>query len=331
MVGSAHLTSAVVVMGKKKSKPIPFKKPRDPEQTRRTRRKVRHVIGAIICVGAVCGGLVALRDYVDKRVVFPDAPPTIVLANRPAWMSDFLAEQIAALARPVGTHSTFDRSVLQDAANLLKDNPWIRQVKQVRRAYGKKPGDTIEIDCEYRAPIALVHWKDYFWLVDAEGVKLPEQFTADQVPRIIVGRDRKMNIRVIEGIDRPPPESGQKWSGDDLVAALEMVRVLFGKPFTEEIVKVDVTNFGGRRDPREAQVELITKYNTRIRWGRPVNAEDYFIEVSTARKLDYLRQVYNQFKRVDGNRPWIDIRFDKITYPSIDPAAQGAEHASGQE
>lgn len=289
-------------------------------------------MGALICVGAVCGGLVALRDYVDKRVVFPDGPPKIVLANRPAWMSDFLAEQIAAVAKPIGAHSTFDRSVLEDVAKLLEGNPWIRQVKEVRRAYGAKPGDTIAIDCEYRAPIALVHWKDYFWLVDSEGVKLPEEFTADEVPRIIVGRDRKMNIRVIEGVSRPPPESGQKWIGQDLQAGLDMVRLLFGKPYAEEIVKVDVGNFDGRRDPREAQLVLVTRYNTQVHWGRPVNAEDHFIEVSTAQKLEYLRQVYQQFHRVDGNQPWIDIRFDKITYPSAaEPPPRPQEHASGNE
>lgn len=314
-------------MGKKKAKPIPMKKPRDPEKSRRIRRIVRHCIGAFICLIAAVGGLIVLKHHVEKDLVFPSAPPRIVLANQPAWMSDFLADQIAATAKPTGTHSTFDRQVLEDAANMLKGNPWIREVKQVRRAYGQVPGDTIEIDCEYRAPIALVHWKDYYWLVDGEGVKLPEQFTSEQVPRIIMGRDRKMNIRVVEGIDRPPPESGQKWTGDDLAAGLDMVRLLFGRPYAEEIVKVDVSNHLGRRDPREAQIVLVTKYNTEIRWGRPVNAEDYFIEVSTARKLKYLEQIFDEFKRVDGHRPWIDIRFDKITYPSVEPTQ---EHASGQ-
>jgi len=314
-------------MGKKKAKPIPVKKPRDPEKSRRIRRIVRHTIGAVICLIAAVGGLIVLKHHVDKDLVFPAAPPKIVLANRPAWMSDFLADQIASSAKPTGTHSTFDRQILVDAAKMLEGNPWIRRVKQVRRAYGDKPGDTIEIDCEYRAPIALVHWKDYFWLVDAEGVKLPEQFTSDQVPRIIMGRDRKMNIRVVEGVDRPPPESGRKWVGDDLAAGLDMVRLLFGRTYAEEIVKVDVTNHVARRDPREAQIVLITKYNTEIRWGRPANAEDYFIEVSTAQKLKYLQQIFDEFKRVDGHRSWIDIRFDKITYPSVEPSP---EHASGQ-
>jgi hypothetical protein len=48
---------------------------------------------------------------------------------------------------------------------------------------------------------------------------------------------------------------------------------------------------------------------------------DAFIEVSTARKLDYLRLVFEQFGRVDGKHQCLDIRFDKVTYPSEEEAA----------
>ncbi len=53
-----------------------------------------------------------------------------------------------------------------------------------------------------------------------------------------------------------------------------------------------------------------------VRWGRPINAKDFFVEVSTTQKLKYLEEIYGQFHRVDGGQPWIDIRFDRITYPS---------------
>jgi hypothetical protein len=43
---------------------------------------------------------------------------------------------------------------------------------------------------------------------------------------------------------------------------------------------------------------------------------DAFIEVSTARKLTYLRLAYEQFGRVDAKHQCLDIRFDRVTYPS---------------
>lgn len=313
----------------KKTKPIPVKEPRkpmDPEQRERLRRLCIHLTIAVLLIGGCATGFVVARRYVDRRVAFPTTPPKIVLANRPVWMSDLLAEQIAKTARPVGTHSAFDHQMLQDVVAVLQANPWVRQVRQVRRVYGEKPGDTLEIDCEFRAPVALVKWGEYYWLVDREGVKLPEQFTAQQVPRIVIGTDRKMNIRLIEGVRQPPPESGRRWAGEDLMAGIEMVNLLFGRPYCEEIVKVDVANFGGRLDQKEAQIVLVTKYASEIRWGRPLHAKDFFIEVSTAQKLAYLETVWRERRRVDGGHPWIDIRYDAITYPSTGHTA----HANGR-
>jgi len=48
------------------------------------------------------------------------------------------------------------------------------------------------------------------------------------------------------------------------------------------------------------------------------------VEVSAAQKLSYMERVWKQYGRVDANQPWIDIRFDKITYPS---AAAPEPHA----
>ena len=91
-----------------------------------------------------------------------------------------------------------------------------------------------------------MHWKEYYWLVDEEGVKLPEQFTAQQLPEIAKGRDRKLQFRIIEGVQNPPVESGHRWPGEDLAAGLDLARYLYGQPFAEEIVRIDVENFGGR-------------------------------------------------------------------------------------
>ena len=68
---------------------------------------------------------------------------------------------------------------------------------------------------------------------------------------------------------------------------------------------------------------LLTKRGTEVRWGRPVNAKDFFVEVSVAQKLDYLRRVFQQYGQVDAKQAWIDIRFDKITYPRAEPPPTG--------
>lgn len=284
-------------------------------------------VGAVVLLlSGVALALHFTKQYVDRKIVYPTRPPTIVLKNRPIWMTDFLAEQIAASIRPAGLNSTFDEQMLTDRVKLLKANPWIRTVRSVRRAYGQRPGDTLEIDCDFRDPVALVKWGEDFWYVDAQGVKLPERFSLKQLPKLMFGQDKHTHIRVIDGILRPPPVAGKVWGGEDLAAGLGLCRLLYGRPFTDEIVKVHVENYGGRRDSLEAQLVLVTRYNTEIRWGRPVDAADKFIEVSAAEKLDRLSRVYQEFGRVDARQPWIDIRIDKITYPS--PADGTAQQAS---
>jgi hypothetical protein len=91
-----------------------------------------------LLVGGGLGfGYYQVRSYVDRRLVFPIAPPRVVLVNQPAWMSDRLATQIIESVRPGGTYSAFDQQMLIDMAGLLQSNPWVRRVNQVRRVYGK--------------------------------------------------------------------------------------------------------------------------------------------------------------------------------------------------
>ncbi len=247
----------------------------------------------------------------------------VTIKDKPIWMSDFLAEQIAATV-PRASSSTFDRDLLVAAADKLRENPWVNNVRQVRRVYGQRPGDTLEIDCDFRAPIALVEWGKYYWLVDGEGVKLPEQFTASQVPGIVIGRDRKMNIRLIDGVRQPPPDTGRRWSGQDLAAGLGVAKLLYGKPYAEEIVTINVANFAGRVDQREAQIVFWTKYATQVRWGRALDAKDFFAEIPASRKLDEMALIVKDYGRVDAGRPWVDIRYDRIMYPTPPTAGSPA-------
>lgn len=279
------------------------------------------LIGSIslASIALVSFGLYKVCKYVDHNVAYSPEPPKVVLKSRPAWMSDLVAEQICAAARPSGAHSALDGRMLRDAKSMLENNirtnAWIRQINQLKLVYGQHPGDTMVLDCEFRVPVALVHYKDAYYLVDGDGSALPERYSADQVARVIFGTDGRMNIRVVEGIQGERPMPGQKWEGEDLAAALEMIKVLHGKQYAEEIVKVDVSNFAARQDSREAQLVLVTRQNTQIRWGKPPSSTD-IAEVPAMEKLRNLQRVYKQYKRVDAGHQWIDVRFDQVKCPA---------------
>ncbi|HYE16825.1 MAG TPA: hypothetical protein VEA69_00150, partial [Tepidisphaeraceae bacterium] len=271
-------------------------------------------------VGLFAWGYLRMRDHVAKDVAFRKDAPRVVLKNRPAWMSDGVAAKIVAVAQPDVAHSAFDHGLLVNIASLLRNHrdtaPWIRQVNAVRRAYDKAPGDMIEVDCDFRAPAALVRFGDYYWLVDGDGTLLPEQYAPAEVRRVMYDDAARLNLRVIEGVAAAPPEAGQRWRGEDLLAGIEMVKLLHGRASADEVERVNVANFMGRVDRREAQVVLVTRYNTQVRWGRPVGAKDFFVEVTPAQKLKYMEELVAKFGRVDAKLPAVDLRFDVVTFPS---------------
>jgi len=321
----------------KKPKPIKLQKPRDLEHTRRVRRLCAHLLLAALAAGGIGAGYYYADRYVQERVAYPSRPLLIVLKNRPPWMNDFLVEQIATIARPIGAHSAFDHRLLVDTSEMLARNPWVRKVYSVRRAYTYKPGDTLEIDCEYRAPVALVKSGLFYWLVDENSVRLSERFTEQDVPSIQFGPDGHTRIRVIEGARQPAPHvPGDKWAGEDLAAGLKMVNYLFGRAYSEDVLRVNVANFNGRVDAKDPQIVLETRYKTQIWWGRPPNENDLdsFIELTTARKLNRLRLICEQYGRVDARQQWVDIRFDTVGLPPLPeaspPANSGHRQPSGR-
>ena len=268
------------------------------------------------------------RDHVVSDIAFPRNAPKVVMKDRPSWMSDALANKILRVAAPDVAHSAFDHQLLVNTASLLQSHPdtapWIRGVKSVRRVYGSAPGDTLEIDCDFRSPVALVKWENYYWLIDGDGILLPEQYTINDLQKVMYDGDH-LNLRIIEGIASAPPESGQKWQGADLAAGIDMIKLLYGKPYADEVERINVANLGGRQNPNEAQIVLVTRYLTQVRWGRPVNAKDYFVEVSPAQKLEYMSKIVQQYGRVDAKHSAVDLRFDVVTFPSSD--AQQTEQA----
>jgi hypothetical protein len=281
------------------------------------------VAGMTVSIGVAA--IAVLRDLIETRYAWPPTAPRVVLVNQPPWMSAALAQQIIDTARPVGVHSVFDRELLISTARALQASPWIKQVIQVRRTYVHWPGDTLEVQCVYRVPTALVQWQDYYWLVDGDGYKLPEQYLPDQLPRAMVAPNGKLTLRVIQGVSRPPVLTGSRWPGEDLAAGLELVKLVANTPFADDLRTVDVSNFNGRHDSQAAQIVLITRFGTRIFWGRAPSATDSFVEVPTSQKLQSLNDIYQQMHRVDGGQPWIDIRFDQVLYPSPQPAAAASQ------
>lgn len=293
----------------------------------RQRRLVLALFALAIVAGGTVGAFIRVRQYVDKQVVFSKEPPRIVLKDRPAWMKPQVAAAIARSAQPMAGCSAFDRQVLEDIADIARRNPWVKKVKQVRRVFDQRPGDTIEIDCEYRIPAAWVRdggktprETDRIILVDTDGIILPENrpLRGDELRAALYGPDGKVNLRCIDGVARRAPmENGRiavglKWIGDDLQEGLKLARILHGRAAAEQLIIIDVNNHAGRQDNREAYIVCHTPRGSVIRWG---GATDTVAEITGAQKLLMLDQLVQKFKSADMNQPWVDLRFDQVGFP----------------
>lgn len=296
---------------------------------------------ALLRLGIVAGvlgggawGYHALCLQVENKLAVSARPPAILMKNRPIWMNDELADQIVRSIAPTKPRSATDHELLHEIADRLTLNPWIKKVRQVRRSFTDSVGDTVEITCEYRTPAALVcvgkaSDPKEFILVDGDGVRLPIRFPASRGPdgKVVLPQvlfaDGHTNLRIIDGVGAAAPKDGQLWQGEDLQAGLDLAKLLYGKPYTEDIYRIDVSNYH-RRWPEKgsAEITLVTKYGTEIRWGEPVRMT-FHAEVLPERKLERLAEILQRYSRIDANHSWIDIRLDQVTYPVDDKLVAG--------
>ena len=294
------------------------------------------VLPILLVSAALLGGYKLLRSTVERAYLFPKDPPKIVLLDRPAWMTDLLASQIERLARPAGISSPLDDSTLPGIADRLKQSAWVKQVRQVRRVYREAPGDTIEIDAVYRQPMAMVKGPFDYYLVDTDGVLLPDVISPEDVRRVMYTDDGKINIRCIQGVQSPRPDYGQVWKGEDIRAGLDLAKLLQGKAYTDEIERIDVENLHGRVTNQLPQIRLYTCYkktpaptdpkidpHTEVRWGEPVD-QDFHVEIRPEMKLERLADFKQRFGRVDAGYSWVSIHMPQPTHPPTEgPHANG--------
>src|SRR5438309_7158483 len=98
----------------KSAKPLKMKEPPSPEQIAGRRRFALKLAILALVTGGTFTSLYVAKHKVEQKYAHPTAPPNVVLKERPAWMTDYLATRITAVARPHGLHSAFDHQLLID-------------------------------------------------------------------------------------------------------------------------------------------------------------------------------------------------------------------------
>ena len=260
----------------------------------RLRRPLLYACGAVAGVGLALAGSRAIAHF-DEQL------NQSLLARSPSASVEFvdLPEGLMALAGGDLRGSIADLlerpwtkpDRCREIAERLSTLGWIESVESVQRSSSGR----FEIKARYRLPVALVGLpKDDYVLIDGQGVRLPGLYIYH--PRWYI----------IDGVDSPPPQVGQRWGSTDLQAGLAVLAALRPEPYRSQITGVNVANFAGRKNARSTHLELFTdRAGGRIRWG---SAPGFEVEENLApQKLALLRQNFTQTGRADAGHPIIDI------------------------
>ena len=278
------------------------------------RRWLKGTLVAVATAAVGCGilyGLALVRDDVRAAPTYVISAESLRLVKGPAWMTPaILAELDVRRLDPdfPKVFSLLDEDIGPRIAAAYERSVWVQRVERIvkhdPRVDPKSP--PLEVYLKFRRPIAFVQVQDGFFLVDDQGVRLPGLYGE---PRLGATR-----FLVVTGVPWTAPGPGQAWADPGLQAAVRVVEAVEAKREAFRLVSVDVSNCGGRRDPRDTEIALYTANDTRIKWGKaPTSAAAVLQEKTLAEKVAYLEYVYTTLHgRVDGVLSYIDIPNEAI-------------------
>jgi hypothetical protein len=222
-------------------------------------------------------------SFITQRRQF--AAPEVRTAVAPRWANS----QGEELIKIEGAGRTiFDPKLVERVGKTFEECPWVRKVTAVERVFP----DRLLIKFEYRKAHAAIRRDNGYVLIDRDGVRLPGVYTA--APSC----ERAVQIT---GVASLPPEPGKVWEDASLKAAVAMVDYIPDNSILRRlgIRDVDVSNFGGRQDPRRSEVSLVTTNGCIVAWGR-TSQTSKFGDLSTEEKLENLREVLAVYPDLNG-------------------------------
>lgn len=245
-----------------------------------------------------------MRSYLDQRSFVAANEITIRFTDEPAWFDSSRHEDVRrAVASAVGDGSSVDPARLAVARAALEQTGWFQQIKQV----SLEGVGGFAVDADFRSPFALVVHGGREHLIDSDGHRLPAEWKLGERPA-------QPHWVTINNVQAPPPgEAGSHWSGADLAAAIELLKVMWNKPWERQVIAVDVAKL------QEEGLIVLTRGGGYIYWGYPPGTPTT-AEPPAAAKLRSLDRMFSSKGFIDmGGGRTIDLRTD---VPSVKLAAE---------
>lgn len=285
-----------------------------PKKPSRRWRRLKRVLGLLAlgaCVGGVGYGFSVLGQDVRELPMYQMSSESLRLVEGPTWMTPSILADLDVRPQLPERFSLLDPDICRQVAEAYERIVWVDRVDRVAKLDPRVDPERppLEIQLTFRRPMAYVEGPQGSYLVDARGIRLPGVY-ADP-PRL-----GKVALLVIRGVDSAPPGPGHAWLDAGLQAGVRVAEVV--EPYREKyrVVRIDVSNVGGRRDRKDTEISLYTRGNppTRIKWGKAPSPEAEILQEKTlAEKVAYLNYVYEKLRgRVDGYLDYIDVPNETI-------------------
>jgi hypothetical protein len=284
-------------------------------------------------VKIVLAAVVGLLALVTPRLVnhLPDlsglpayrvTSDSIVLNTPPRWVPPDLADQVFESCGLSNSESLQDPTLSERIAAAFHTHPWVARVVSVRKSFPSR----IQVELEYREPVAMVKGVDGFYPIDCRGVLLPaSDFSGADVER----------FPLIEGVASVPNgRLGEPWGDPAVSGAAELAQFLNrAMPGSESRWKF--LNLAAIQVPRHValnendaalEYQLRTQGGSRILWGHAPSASLPH-EVSAESRALRLADFHRDFGGFDDEHgPYeIDVRpWDGVGRSTI---ARDARHS----
>lgn len=267
---------------------------------------------ALLSVVALGTGMTIGVDRLDAaaRRMLAQGPLTIELLS-PAglggenWVhSDDLALLETRVRTIIEGADPLDIRPLGRVSEMLGRSGWFSVEPRVERI-GQH---TVRITGVWRKPAAVVRSGGRDHLISWEGLPMPPVFApgGSKAPIILGARLAPLD-------PDPATRHARPWPGEDVAAALELLKLLALKPYRSQVAGVDVGSLG-----RGAGIVLITDRETRIVWGGKPGVFNAG-EVSDDEKLARLKTFFERAGRIDGGYDEIEIQGPTLLRLRSDP------------
>jgi hypothetical protein len=294
-------------------------KPRSPGKSEKIKQKpsgfrLLSILVVLVTAASLCSAVVGCylllgmaRSYVASQDRFQIGIRDIELTPLPAWIHADLLADVQQLANLPNTLNTMDDGLSGTLRDAFGMHPWVREVVEVRV---KRPSQ-VRVKLTYREPIAAVHTTRSVEIVDRDGVLLPN----DTLP------DPQSYVTITGVRSTPTGPAGTKWDDGALLAGIVVADALSDQHRELGITTIDVNGFRPN-NASPGSIFLLTEHGTRVKWGRPPNA-NYPGEVPLRDKIDRLEKYVADHGSLDSPAGPYDMDITHWQEISLRPRNQG--------